>query len=66
MYRWHLSDPIRFAHGIERVDIQALGWRRGERYLRRRDDLASTACFYLDRSSAARPDAPTMDRLEVI
>lgn len=66
MYRWHIADPVRFAHGIERVDIQALGWRRRERYLQRRDDIASTAYFYLDRPVTARPDVPTMDRLDVI
>ena len=48
MYRWHVLDPIRFADDL-RVDIQALGWRRGRRYLPLQDDIASTAFFYLDR-----------------
>jgi hypothetical protein len=64
MYRWHLADPIHFATGI-RVDIQALGWRSGGRYLPLRDDIASTALFYLDRPACARPVAPTRDELEV-
>ena len=34
-----------------RVDIQALGWRAGGRYLPLQDDIASTAFFYLDRPS---------------
>ncbi len=50
MYRWHLLDPIHFASGIPKVDIQALGWRSGWRYLPLRDDIASVAVFYLDRS----------------
>ena len=48
MYRWHIADPINFASRL-RVDIQALGWRSGGRYLLRQDDIASTAYFYLDR-----------------
>jgi hypothetical protein len=65
MYRWHLLDPIHFATGIPRVDIQALGWRSGWRYLPLRDDIASTALFYLDRPTARRPKTPTADDLEV-
>ena len=56
MYRWHLLDPIHFATGIPKVDIQALGWRSGWRYLPLRDDIASTALFYLDRPTARRPE----------
>jgi hypothetical protein len=64
MYRWHLADPIRFATAL-RVDIQALGWRSGWRYLPLRDDIASTAFFYLDRPTAHRPAAPTFDSMEI-
>jgi Protein of unknown function (DUF2961) len=64
MYRWHLPDPIHFAERL-RVDIQALGWRSGGRYLPLQDDIASTAYFYLDRPTAARPPAPTPDTMEV-
>ena len=39
MYRWHVLDPIAFADRL-RVDIQALGWRSGRRYLPLRDDIA--------------------------
>jgi hypothetical protein len=65
MYRWHLLDPIHFTTGIPKVDIQALGWRSGWRYLPLRDDIASTAVFYLDRPTARRPKTPTADELEV-
>ena len=64
MYRWHLLDPIRFATGL-RVDIQALGWRSGGRYLSLRDDIASTGVFYLDAPVADRPTPPTVDELEI-
>jgi D-arabinan exo alpha-(1,3)/(1,5)-arabinofuranosidase (non-reducing end) len=65
MYRWHIPDPIVFADSI-RVDIQALGWRSGHRYLPLQDDIASTAVFYLDRTSTARPVLPDRDALEVV
>jgi hypothetical protein len=64
MYRWHLPDPIRFTRAL-RVDVQALGWRSGRRYLQRHDDIASVAYFYLDRTSTRRPDSPDVDRLEI-
>lgn len=64
MYRWHLLDPIHFSTRL-RVDIQALGWRSGWRYLPLHDDIASTALFYLDRPTARRPRTPSADDLEV-
>lgn len=65
MYRWHIMDPIRFQSDL-RVTIQALGWRSGGRYLPLQDDIASTAFWYMDRTSAPRPATPTSDQLEVI
>ncbi|MFC8733367.1 glycoside hydrolase family 172 protein [Luteimicrobium sp. NPDC057192] len=65
MYRWHLPDPIYFSQRLARVDIQALGWRSGWRYLPLRDDIASTAMFYLDRPTARRPRTPSADDMEV-
>ncbi|MFJ3379437.1 glycoside hydrolase family 172 protein [Curtobacterium sp. NPDC090217] len=65
MYRWHLPDPITFRTALSRVDIQALGWRSGWRYLPLHDDIASTAFFYLDRPVTTRPAAPTADTMEV-
>ncbi|TDE89633.1 DUF2961 domain-containing protein [Occultella glacieicola] len=65
MYRWHVPDPIHFETDLT-VDIQALGWRTGGRYLPLRDDIASTALFYLDAPSAARPPTPTVDQLEIL
>ena len=65
MYRWHVTDPIHFTTGLPRVDIQALGWKSAGRYLPLRDDIASTAVFYLDRPSTTRPPAPTFDGMEI-
>jgi hypothetical protein len=65
LYRWHVPDPIRFASAL-RVEVQALGWRAGGRYLQRHDDIASTALFYLDATSTARPPAPALDELETL
>lgn len=64
MYRWHAVDPIHFAERL-RVDIQALGWRSGWRYLPLTDDIASTSLFYLDRPTARRPKTPSADDMEV-
>ncbi|MDO5661436.1 MAG: DUF2961 domain-containing protein [Brachybacterium sp.] len=65
MYRWHLADPIAFTSALTTVDIQALGWRSGRRYLPLRDDISSTAVFYLDRPATTRPPAPTFDSMEI-
>jgi hypothetical protein len=64
MYRFHLPDPIRFRSKL-RVDVQALGWRSGGRYLPLQDDIASTAFFYSTTTSTNRPDTPTADTMEV-
>lgn len=64
LYRWHILDAIHFRDKL-RVEIQALGWKSGKRYLPLRDDIASTAFFYLDRPSATRPATPTFVELEV-
>ncbi|MDQ1556009.1 MAG: hypothetical protein QOI02_1011, partial [Actinomycetota bacterium] len=37
----------------------------GRRYLPLRDDIASTAIFYLDRPFTNRPAAPTFDSMEI-
>ncbi|MEZ5110269.1 MAG: glycoside hydrolase family 172 protein [Microbacteriaceae bacterium] len=65
LYRWHLLDPIFFSTRLAKVDVQALGWRSGWRYLPLRDDIASTALFYLDRPTARRPKPPSADDMEV-
>jgi hypothetical protein len=64
LYRWHVLDPIHFARDL-RVEVQALGWQSGGRYLPLHDDIASTALFYLDRPGTGRPTFPTADELQI-
>jgi len=64
MYRWHITDPIRFERDI-RVTIQALGWRQGGRYLPLQDDIASVAFWYQTLPAAPFPPLPDKDGLEV-
>ncbi len=65
MYRWHITDPIRFESRL-RVTIQALGWREGGRYLPLQDDIASVAFWYQSLPSSPFPPLPDKDFLEVI
>ena len=69
MYRWHITDPIRFQEDL-RVTIQALGWRTEERskrrYLPLQDDIASVAYWYQTLPTAAFPELPDRDYLEVV
>ena len=65
LYRWHLTDPIRFSEDL-RVTIQALGWRSGGRYLPLQDDIASVAFWYQTLPAAPFPTLPDRDYLEVI
>lgn len=65
MYRWHITDPIRFEKGL-RVTIQDLGWRSEKRYLPQQSDIASVAYWY--QTLPRKPLMPLGDRnaLEVI
>ena len=68
MYRWHLSDPIRFGSDLK-VTIQALGWRtekEDRRYLPLQDDIASVAFWYQTLPTAPFPQLPDRDYLEII
>ena len=65
MYRWHITDPIRFEENL-RVTIQALGWRSDERYLPLQDDIASVAYWYQNLPSVPFPTLPDKNLLEVI
>jgi hypothetical protein len=67
MYRWHITDPIRFQNDLK-VTIQALGWRtdRDRRYLPLQDDIASVAFWYQTLPTAPFPALPDKDYLEVI
>lgn len=65
MYRWHIMDPIRFEKDL-RVEIQALGWRSGGRYLPLQDDISSVAFWYQDEPHNPFIPLPGKDYLEVI
>ena len=64
MYRWHLTDPIRFRSAL-RVTIQALGWRHGKTYLPLQDDIASVAYWYQALPTAPFPKFPRLEALEI-
>lgn len=65
MYRWHLTDPVRFREDL-RITVQALGWRSGGRYLPLQDDIASVAFWYQTLPTAPFPSLPDADGLEII
>lgn len=64
LYRWHLTDPIRFEKGLK-VTIQDLGWHADGRYLPLQDDMASTVFWYQTEPHGAFPKLPGKDLLEV-
>jgi len=65
LYRWHLTDPIRFTTDLA-VTMQALGWRRGGRYLQLQDDVATVAYWYQTLPLAPYPALPDRDAREII
>ena len=64
MYRWHITDPIRFKQDLK-VTIQALGWRKHGRYLPLQDDIASVAYWYQTLPTAPFPELPSDNYLEI-
>lgn len=64
MYRWHITDPIRFEKDLK-VTIQALGWRKGGDYLPLQDDIASVAFWYQELPTSKFPKLPCMEDLEI-
>lgn len=64
MYRWHLTDPVRFSSDL-RVTMQALGWRSGGRYLPLQDDISSVAFWYQTLPTRPFPALPDADGLEI-
>lgn len=64
MYRWHITDPIRFDKNL-RVTIQALGWKSNGAYLPLQDDIASVAFWYQAEPHAPFPKLPSREQLEV-
>jgi hypothetical protein len=64
MYRWHITDPIRFEKNLK-VTLQALGWRSNGRYLPLQDDIASVVFWYQDGPHGPFPKLPGKDDLEI-
>lgn len=64
MYRWHVSDPVRFESDLK-VTIQDLGWRSEGRYLPQQSDVSATAFWY---QTEPHEKLPTFEKndLEVI
>jgi hypothetical protein len=65
MYRWHITDPIRFEKDLK-VTIQALGWREGGYYLPLQDDISSVAYWYQTLPTNPFPKLPEHEFLEII
>lgn len=63
MYRWHLTDPIRFEKDLK-VTIQDLGWRSGGRYMNLQDDIATVAFWYQTEPHNPFEPLPGRDALE--
>jgi hypothetical protein len=64
MYRWHISDPVRFEKDLK-ITIQDLGWRSGGRYLPQQSDISSVAYWYQAEPHAPFPKLPSKDELEI-
>ena len=64
LYRWHIPDPVRFEKDLK-VNIQALGWMSGGRYLPLQDDISSTAFWYQTEPHKKFPALPSKDELEL-
>lgn len=64
MYRWHITDPIRFEKSLK-VTIQDLGWHNDGRYLPRRDDISSVVYWYQTEPHGQFPKLPSKDELEI-
>lgn len=64
LYRWHLTDPIRFESDL-RVTIQALGWKYNGKYQPLTDDIASVAIWYQMEPHNSFPRLPSRDDLAV-
>jgi hypothetical protein len=64
MYRWHISDPIRFEKDLK-VTIQDLGWQSGGRYLPLQDNISSVAYWYQMEPHTPFPKLPSKQELEI-
>jgi hypothetical protein len=63
LYRWHITDPIRFEKNLK-VTIQDLGWRHDGRYLPLQDNISSVAFWYQTEPHHNFPVLPSRDDLD--
>lgn len=64
MYRWHITDPVRFENGLK-VTIQDLGWRSEGRYLPQQSDISSVVFWYQTEPHGSFQKLPVKNDLEV-
>jgi hypothetical protein len=64
LYRWHITDPIRFENSLK-VTIQDLGWHHNGTYMPLQDDIATTVFWYQLGGQNNFPKFPSRDELEV-
>ena len=64
MYRWHITDPIRFQKNLK-VTIQDLGWRNDGTYRTRQDNISSVVYWYQTEPHAPFPKLPAKQELEI-
>lgn len=64
LYRWHITDPIRFENSLK-VTIQDLGWHHNGTYMPLQDDIATTVFWYQLGGQNNFPKLPSRDELEV-
>ena len=63
LYRWHITDPVRFDKDMK-VTIQDLGWRSGGRYDLQQSDISSTSFWYQKEPHATFPKLISRDEIE--
>lgn len=65
LYRWHVTDPIRFGKNLK-VTMQVLGWREDGRYLpMQAEDISSVVFWYQAEPHNTFPSLPGKDELTV-
>lgn len=64
LYRWHITDPVRFQQDLK-VTMQALGWQSEGRYLPLSDDISSVAFWYQTEPHSPYPELPDKDHLRL-
>ena len=63
VYRWHITDPIRFEHDL-RVDVQDLGWKEHGIYKQLEDTISTVAFWYQTDPHARFPKLPSAEELD--